>query len=238
VFVKEYNKKVEKKIDFLYGSFDGNLAEKKKKERKRSLILLMPISCLLFAAFYFLGIDFLESGLIGFSTGLMIALYSEYSIFQKAKKKCRIMRFELSEITERLAILLEAGVPLWNALVIISETADEKKPLEMEIKRTTCSFISDSGYYYEPERCLGTLAERTNDATISTFVSLIVQNSRKGGNELSSMLRLQAVNQRTERRSIAKQLADEASTLMVLPSIIILAAIMVLVAAPAVISFF
>lgn len=158
--------------------------------------------------------------------------------FLTAKKKKRTMRFELSEITERIAILLEAGVPLWNSFVLLTENSEKTRPLECELKRCVNEYITETGYFYEPEAALGNMAERINDSTISTFVSLIVQNSRKGSGELVPILRMQAVNQRTERRAIAKQLADEASTLMVLPSVIVLAAIMVLVAAPAIISFF
>ena len=81
------------------------------------------------------------------------------------------------------------------------------------------------------------LAKRCGDSQVSTFVSLLVQNSKKGAGELASILRLHAVNQREERRAIAKQMADEASTLMVIPSVMVLAAIMILTAAPAVIRF-
>ena len=81
------------------------------------------------------------------------------------------------------------------------------------------------------------MAARCGDASVSTFVSLVLQNSRKGSTELASLLRLQAVNQRTERKALAKQMADEASTLMLIPSAMILAAILVLTAAPAVIGF-
>jgi len=81
------------------------------------------------------------------------------------------------------------------------------------------------------------MASRCKDATVSTFVSLVVQNSRKGTAELADLLRLQAVNARNERRMVAKQLSDEAATLMLIPSALILAAVLVIVAAPAVIRF-
>jgi hypothetical protein len=79
------------------------------------------------------------------------------------------------------------------------------------------------------------MAVKCSDSTVSTFVSLIVQNSRKGTDELAELLRIQAVNARSERRMLAKQLAEEASTLMLLPSVLVLIAIMALAVAPAII---
>lgn len=216
---------------------EGRLKDKKKteKERKRLFALALPIAGGIFIVLFLCGVKLLSA----FVTAVLITGgvvgFSEYSSYDGRKKMKRTMRFELSEITERIAILLEAGVPIWNAFVILAETAEDRRPLEKEIKDTVYSFVNESGYYYEPESALSNMADRVNDSTISTFVSLIVQNSRKGSGELVSLLRMQAVNQRTERRAIAKQLADEASTLMVIPSAIVLAAIMVLVAAPAII---
>ena len=52
---------------------------------------------------------------------------------------------------------------------------------------------------------------------------------------MAELLRIQAVNARSERRMLAKQLAEEASTLMLLPSVLVLIAIMALAVAPAII---
>lgn len=230
----EYNEKIKRKIVFIY----GEKSEKKIKERKNMVIVMPVAAAVTVGALLFCGMKPISSLIIGLVVAFSIFGANEYSIIDKARKKTRRIRFDLSEITERLAILMEAGVPLWNAFVILSENADENNPLEAELKRTVSGFLSDTGYYYEPEKQFETLAERCDDAAVSTFVSLIIQNSRKGSGELVPMLRLQAVNQRTERRAIAKQMADEASTLMLLPSVMVLAAVLVLIAAPAVLSFF
>lgn len=232
--INEYNNAVNKKIDFLYRG-QAEKCAREKKGRKLIWIIALPTIILMFFILKSQGTDLYASIIIPVLVmGGMVSV-NEYKIFDGAKKKSRRMRFELSDITERIAILLDAGIPLWNAFVVVSENADESKPLEIELKQTVNAFVTDSGYYFEPEKAFQEMAERCGDSSVSSFVSLIIQNSRKGGGELSSMLRLQAVNQRQERKTLAKQLADEASTLMVIPSVITLAAIMVLVGAPAII---
>ena len=157
-------------------------------------------------------------------------------IFKKAKDLCLQMRFELSDLLERIALLLDAGVTLWNAVIIVSECSGEGVLLR-ELRQTVHQFSGINGYYYEPEAAFEELARRCADPSVSTFVSLIVQNARKGTSELAELLRMQSVHARSERRMLAGRIAEEASTLMLIPSALVLAAVLVLVAAPAVIQF-
>lgn len=159
----------------------------------------------------------------------------DYRIIKKAKDRRRQMRLELAEILERMAVLLDAGVTLWNATVIVSDGSGATGAFEEELRCAVRRFQGDSGYYYDPEAAFEEMAVKCSDSTVSTFVSLIVQNSRKGTDELAELLRIQAVNARSERRMLAKQLAEEASTLMLLPSVLVLIAIMALAVAPAII---
>ena len=161
----------------------------------------------------------------------------DYRIIKKAKDRRRQMRLELAEILERMAVLLDAGVTLWNAAVIVSDGNGDGSvgAFEEELRCAVRRFQGDSGYYYDPEAAFEEMAVKCSDSTVSTFVSLIVQNSRKGTDELAELLRIQAVNARSERRMLAKQLAEEASTLMLLPSVLVLIAIMALAVAPAII---
>jgi pilus assembly protein TadC len=161
----------------------------------------------------------------------------DYRIVKRAKDRRRQMRLELAEILERMAVLLDAGVTLWNAAVIVSDGNGNGSSgaFEEELRCAVRRFQGDSGYYYDPEAAFEEMAVKCSDSTVSTFVSLIVQNSRKGTDELAELLRIQAVNARSERRMLAKQLAEEASTLMLLPSVLVLIAIMALAVAPAII---
>ena len=232
--LQNYNSGVLAKMKFLY----GNRFEKKKAERKRLLIIMFPAAVCIAAVAFFAGLKSVE--IVALSLGIPFGIigFSEYSVFDKAKKKQRKLRLGLADLAERLAVLLDAGVNVWSALVDVSSMMKEQDgALGDELRMAVNDYCGANGYYYSPEEALENMAARCGDASVSTFVSLVLQNSRKGSTELASLLRLQAVNQRTERKALAKQMADEASTLMLIPSTMILAAILVLTAAPAVIGF-
>ncbi len=231
---QNYNRGVLAKMRFLY----GNRFEKKRAERKRLFLIMGPVAMCVAAVAFFAGLKAAEIAVLAVGIPLGIIGFSEYSVFDKAKKKQRKLRLGLADLAERLAVLLDAGVNVWSALVDVSSMMKEQDgALGNELRMAVNDYCGANGYYYSPEEALENMAARCGDASVSTFVSLVLQNSRKGSSELASLLRLQAVNQRSERKALAKQMADEASTLMLIPSAMILAAILVLTATPAVIGF-
>ena len=226
-FLKGYDQKMIERLTFIY----GERSVKKIRERRELLIASPFIAAAVFAAVFIAG-QGPGTALTAAVIVLAAILFAEeYSIIDKAKKKKMKMRLSLSDLMERMAVLLDADIPIWSAFVAVGEVMDPKKDaLAAEIRRTIAGFSGRNGYYYSPE-------DRCCDTSISTFVSLVLQNSRKGSRDVAALLRLAAVNQRAERKAIVKQMADEAATLMVIPSVMILGAILVLIAAPAVISF-
>ena len=233
-FLKGYDQKMIERLTFIY----GERSVKKIRERRELLIASPFIAAAVFAAVFIAG-QGPGTALTAAVIVLAAILFAEeYSIIDKAKKKKMKMRLSLSDLMERMAVLLDADIPIWSAFVAVGEVMDPKKDaLAAEIRRTIAGFSGRNGYYYSPEEALEGMADRCGDTSISTFVSLVLQNSRKGSRDVASLLRLAAVNQRAERKAIVKQMADEAATLMVIPSVMILGAILVLIAAPAVISF-
>ena len=230
----QYDRLIRDKLSFLYGGEQAPIVYR----RRKILFLLSPAAAaVLFMLLLFGGNRAALSALYAVCFCGGICGFYDGAIFRKAKNRCLQMRFELSDLLDRIALLLDAGVTLWNAIVIVSEDGGEGALL-WEIRQTVRQFSSADGYYYEPEAAFEELARRCADPSVSTFVSLIVQNARKGTAELAELLRIQSVHARNERRMLAKQLSDEAATLMLIPSAIVLAAVLVLTAAPAVIQFF
>lgn len=225
---------MEEKMSFVYGP---QRLEQKKKQRRR-LLFALPV------VFFIVAVLMYRSGSSLFFCIMYYIFFNafgwglyDFQIMKKAKDRKVKMRLELAAILDRMAVLLDAGVTLWNSVVLVCEDSGSGGAFEEELKLTVGRFSGSSGYYFAPEAAFEEMAARCADATVSTFVSLVVQNSRKGTEELAELLRIQAVNARNERRMLAKQLAEEASTLMILPSVMVLAAIMVLAATPAIIQF-
>ncbi len=233
--LERYNNHIKDLLVFMHGTEDG-VAEQKKRRR---IFITAPIPTICLLVFALIQGGNIMTG-VSACIGILLGLYIMYDamIFKAAKNRRLQMRLELSAVLDRIAVLLDAGVTLWNAVVIVSQNCTKEGAFENELRKTVNSFCGREGYYFEPEVAFEEMASRCGDATVSTFVSMIVQNSRKGTEELAELLRIQAINARNERRVIAKQLSDEASTLMLIPSALVLVAVLVLVAAPAVIQFF
>ena len=82
------------------------------------------------------------------------------------------------------------------------------------------------------------LAEVRKSPVLSNFCITVIQNMRKGSGELGEIFTAQAQMYRNERRRIAGKMADEAATLLIIPSALVLVALIVLLLAPAVMDIF
>jgi tight adherence protein C len=79
-------------------------------------------------------------------------------------------------------------------------------------------------------------AKRCRVPEITRFISVILQNQRKGNSELVSVLRVFANECWELRKNTAKRLGEEASTKMLLPIMLMFFAILLIVITPAVIA--
>lgn len=68
---------------------------------------------------------------------------------------------------------------------------------------------------------------------ISRFITVILQNMRKGNAEMVAVLRLQANECWDLRKHTAKRLGEEASTKLLLPLMLMFLAILIIVGTPA-----
>ncbi|MBQ8164690.1 MAG: type II secretion system F family protein [Clostridia bacterium] len=164
----------------------------------------------------------------------MAAAVPDFLIIRRTKKKKESLKYGLADFMDRTAILLDSGMPLWSAIAVTAHNSNPKEPFASEMINAVKSFSFKEGYFYRPEESMEMLADRCSTLMISSFVSLVVQNSRKGSDELACIFKTQSNTYRAEQRNMAKKRAEEASTLMLLPTSIVFAAILALVATPAV----
>ena len=85
-----------------------------------------------------------------------------------------------------------------------------------------------------PETLLEQFALELKMPEVTAVVGAIVQNSRKGEQELAEILRMQSRICRQERREIAEALGNRASNLMLIPSGMVFIAILMMLIAPAI----
>ena len=224
-----------KKYSFLYGddSFE-------KIMRNQFVIKIVSVA----ATVFLLCIKSVISGFIFtdfFAVAVLAAVVvflPDFLIVQRAGKKKERLKYGLADFMDRTAILLDSGMTLWSALSFAAYNSEENDPFALEMKNTVQSFSGKDGCFYRPEECLEQLAERCSTLMVSSFVSLIIQNSRKGSDELASILKIQSGAFRTEQRNMAKKRAEEASTLLLIPTALVFIAILAMVATPALITVF
>ena len=142
---------------------------------------------------------------------------------------------DLPDLMIHIAMFIEAGLDIKEALKKAAMAGDKKKPLYKALLNV-----------FEMERKIGSkdfsvilqeVSEKQKVSSFSNFSALIIQNMRKGSDELSEIFMAQAQLYRNERKRIAGKLADEAATLLLIPSAIVLIALVVLLLAPAVMTF-
>ena len=155
---------------------------------------------------------------------------------KKIKNRNRSYEMDLPDIMIHIAMFTEAGLGLQDAIERATRAGVQSKPLYVDLtsvfekvrKGATKDFITG----------LEELAKVRKSPALSNFCTTIIQNMRKGSGEISNLFTAQAQLYRNERRRIAGKLADEAATLLLIPSTLVLLALIVMLLAPAIMELF
>lgn len=157
----------------------------------------------------------------------------EMWVSRKIKKRRQAIRLALPDALDLLAICLEAGLGLDQALMRVGQ--------ELE---TTHPALSDEFGIIGLEQRAGTprldawrhMADRTGLEIISSFVSMLVQTD-KFGTPISKAMAVFSDSLRTQRRQAAEELAAKTTVKMVFPLVLfIFPSMFIVLLAPAIIS--
>lgn len=154
----------------------------------------------------------------------------------KRRKVARLRRsydMQIPDLLVDVAMLMESGLNVWEAICRSCATGDKKKPLYAALDKAVKSV--EKGICSDYCVALENMAQECRCTSVTNFVSLVVQNSRKGNDMIIQVLVNSASFYRSERKNTATKLAGEATTLMLLPSAAVLVAMILLMVAPAVI---
>ena len=180
-----------------------------------------------------------ESFIISIITAIIsaLAIIGICKLLEKRKSESYKKSYEmdLPDLMIHVAMFVEAGLGIKEALERAVLAGNQNKPLYRDLRNV-----------FEMERKIGSkdfsiilqeMAEKQKIPPLSNFSAVIIQNLRKGSDELSDIFTAQAQIYRNERRRIAGKLADEAATLLLIPSTIVLVALVLLLITPAVMAF-
>ena len=161
-----------------------------------------------------------------------IAYYSDKELDEKIKKRRLSIQMDFPDFLNKLTLLINAGMTVGRAWEKVVFDNKKDSPLYQEL---TIS-ISDIKAGKSEAQAYEDFAKRCRTPEITKFISVIIQNLKKGSTELISVLRLQANECWEMRKSAAKRLGEEASTKMLFPMMIMFLAILIIVALPAVLA--
>lgn len=160
----------------------------------------------------------------------MLFYLMDKQIDSKISERRNSIRIEFSEFLNKLVLLVNAGMTVSGAIRKIVKDSRKKTPLYMELAATINDM--DSG---KPEiQSYEDFAKRCRLQEVSMFTAVLLQNLRKGNDELVPVLRVQANACWENRKNAARKLGEEAATKLVIPMIIMFVAIIIMVMTPAV----
>lgn len=157
---------------------------------------------------------------------VFLAAYIEYDKGSKVDKRREVILRDFPHLLSQLALLINAGMPLREAL----ETASKK---EEGIIYEQLRILADDMRNGIPEyEALGEFADRCGVDEVRKLSGLIIQNVRKGSAELaSSLLELSGEIWRNRTSQVREQ-GEKASSKLLIPMLIIFGGILMMVVAP------
>lgn len=162
---------------------------------------------------------------------------------EKLKKKKNARRDEMlvdyPEIVNKIILYLGAGLSIQGAFELIANNYQknkkngERKAAYEEIVFMNRQVQGGISFHDSMEH----FSRRCQVQPYRKLSLLLLQNLKKGSNELIGLLRQEAVFAFEERKNLAKRLGEEAGTKMLIPMVIMLGIVIVILIVPAWFSF-
>jgi tight adherence protein C len=170
-------------------------------------------------------------GLLAMLTvGLPLLMYRELQ--QRVKKRQEAFVTELPSFMHKLSLLLSAGETVQRAWVRAGTVSAEKAghPLYSELTRTNHELAQSVSF----PKALEELHRRCGVSELSTLVTTVLMNYRRGGEAFTMVLQDTARVLMERKYALIRTKGEEASTKLLFPMLLMLLAVMLIVAAPAV----
>lgn len=166
-------------------------------------------------------------------SGIFLFFLTDRNLDDKAKKRKLQFMIDFPAFISKLALLMNAGMHLRQALLKIYNDSDKDRPLYVELGTVLGdleSGISENQAWQE-------FSERCKVKEIASFASMIVQNSKIGGNQLVNELKRISHETWEMRKHAAKQMGETASAKLIFPMMLILIGILAIAISPAIMQF-
>ncbi len=161
-----------------------------------------------------------------------IAYFGDRDLFEKIKKRRNAIQLDFPDFVNKLTLLINAGMTVTRAWEKTSTDSSRQTPLYCEINSAIQNIRSGMPEHKAYEE----FAKRCHVPVVTRFISVVLQNIRKGNAELVPILRVFANECWEMRKNTARRYGEEASTKMLLPMMLMFVAILLIVGMPAVLA--
>ncbi len=165
---------------------------------------------------------------------LFLLFYAKDNDLKKAvMEKSQRLSLKYPEFISKFQLLLGAGMTVRTIFWKICEDASLGEELRQELQL----LVRDIKNGMSVSDALDRFGKRTANPLYIKFAALLIQNLKKGTQDLLSQLSEEAEEAFALRKTHAKQLGEEAGTKLLVPMILMLAIVMAVLMLPAFLSF-
>lgn len=227
-YISKYDKKIFKSLTNLYGRKSTEIHMRLYYGNKLALM----IGALVILTFLGAASGNADINYFAFTLAAPVLVFYLYDkdLDNKTKKKYESIRADFPDMVSKLVLLVNAGMTLNRAWEKVCIETKKNSPLYQELRTT---YIQIQGGKPEGE-AYEEFARRCRVREITKFVTLVIQNLKKGSDDMVPLLRLQAEECWDLRKMRAKQLGEEASAKLLIPMMIMFVGILIIVVLPAV----
>jgi tight adherence protein C len=168
---------------------------------------------------------------IGVSMAAGVPIFMKRDLSKMLRKKKLDIIIELPEFLSGITLLVNAGETVQKAIIrcVQQKSHLAEHPLFVELRVMTSQLNNN----YSFQQAMDEFGKRCGIQEVSVFVSTVLINYRRGGEEFAHTLRALSRELWERRKAAAKTLGEEASSKMVFPMVFVFVLVMIIVAAPA-----
>lgn len=171
--------------------------------------------------------------------GCVLLVWKEKQDQKEAEQKRREqMLRDYPDIISKFTLLLGTGMTVKNVWTKIVKGYEEQREQtgKREAYEEMCTTYREMQSGVPEAEAYEHFGNRCGVVTYMKFGALLSQNLRKGSKGLTELLKMESIQAFENRKSIAKQKGEEASTKLLVPMVGMLAVVMVIVIVPAFLS--
>ncbi|MCL2226605.1 MAG: type II secretion system F family protein [Oscillospiraceae bacterium] len=182
-----------------------------------------------------LGTDNSTAGAAILGLGSILVLVLAYAMYDELHDKVKKRRVAISKqfpnVVSKLALLVTSGMIMDRAW---KETAcSQEAELYKEMQQTS----EELDNLVSPEAAYSNFINRCNTKETAKLASAIMQNLAKGNAEISRLMKEMAREAWQERRHMAKRDAEKANSKLMIPTMLLLLAILIMLMVPVAMNF-